>query len=182
MNVAFYGHVQQYHNIQSEIDSNIHEVLESGQYVMGPALKRFEQEFAAYHGSKYAVGVANGTDALWLAFQALGIGPGDECITTTNTFFATAEAIWIAGATAVFVDSGPRTNCIDPTKIEAAITPKTKALVPVHLYGQCADMKAIHEIAQRHGLFVIEDNAQGIGARGNEFRIGELSDAVCTSF
>jgi len=182
MNVAFYGHVRQYHNIQQQIDANIHEVLESGQYVMGPALKRFEQEFAAYHGAKYACGVGNGTDALWLAFQALGIGPGDECITTANTFFATAEAIWIAGATAVFVDSDPRTNCIDPSKIEAAITPKTKALVPVHLYGQCADMKAIRAIADHHKLFVIEDNAQGIGARGAGFRVGELSDAVCTSF
>ena len=182
MNVAFYGHVRQYHNIQSEIDSNIHEVLESGQYVMGPALKRFEQEFAEYHGMKYACGVGNGTDALWLAFQALGVGPGDECITTTNTFFATAEAIWIAGATAVFVDSDPRTNCIDPAKIEAAITARTKALVPVHLYGQCADMKAVRAIADRHKLLVIEDNAQAVGARGDGFRIGELSDAVCTSF
>jgi dTDP-4-amino-4,6-dideoxygalactose transaminase len=182
MNVSFYGHVRQYHNIRKEIDHNIQEVLDSGQYVMGPALKRFETEFAAYHGLKYACGVGNGTDALWLVFQALGIGPGDECITTTNTFFATAEAIWIAGATAVFVDSDPLTNCIDPAKIEAAITPKTKAIVPVHLYGQCADMKAIREIATRRGLFVIEDNAQGVGARGDGFRIGELSDAVCTSF
>jgi dTDP-4-amino-4,6-dideoxygalactose transaminase len=182
MNISFYGHVRQYHNIKNEIDTNIHEVLESGQYVTGPMLKRFEKEFAAYHGLPYAIGVGNGTDALWLAFQALGIGPGDECITTTNTFFATAEAIWIAGATAVFVDSDPRTNCIDPSKIEAAITPKTKALVPVHLYGQCADMKAIRQIADRHHLFVIEDDAQGIGARGDGFRIGELSDAVCTSF
>ena len=182
MNVSFYGHVRQYHAIQSLIDSNIREVLESGQYVMGPALKRFEKEFADYHGMKHACGVGNGTDALWLVFQALGIGPGDECITTTNTFFATAEAIWIAGATAVFVDSDPRTNCIDPSKIEAAITPRTKALVPVHLYGQCADMKAIRAIADRHKLFVIEDNAQGVGARGDGFRIGELSDAVCTSF
>jgi dTDP-4-amino-4,6-dideoxygalactose transaminase len=114
--------------------------------------------------------------------MALGIGPGDECITHPNTFFATAEAIWIAGATAVFVDSDPKTNCIDPSKIEAAITPKTKALVPVHLYGQCADMKAIRKIADKHKLFVIEDNAQGIGARGDGFKIGELSDAVCTSF
>jgi dTDP-4-amino-4,6-dideoxygalactose transaminase len=182
MNVPFYGHVKQYHSIQAEIDANIHQVLESGQYVMGPMLQRFEKEFANYHGAKYAVGVGNGTDALWLAFQALGIGPGDECITTANTFFATAEAIWIAGATAVFVDSDPLTNCIDPSKIEAAITPRTKALVPVHLYGQCADMKAIREIAGRHGLFVIEDNAQGIGARGDGFRIGEFSDAACTSF
>jgi len=182
MTVSFYGHVRQYHNIQAEIDHNIQEVLESGQYVTGPALKRFEKEFADYHGMKFAIGVANGTDALWLAFQALALGPGDECITTTNTFFATAEAIWIAGATAVFVDSDPRTNCIDPAKIEAAITPRTKAIVPVHLYGQCADMKAIREIADRHHLLVIEDNAQGVGARGDTFRIGEFSDAVCTSF
>ncbi|MBI1897140.1 MAG: DegT/DnrJ/EryC1/StrS family aminotransferase [Acidobacteria bacterium] len=182
MNVPFYGHVKQYHSIKTEIDANIQEVLESGQYVMGPMLKRFERELADYHGMKYAVGVGNGTDALWLAFMALGIGPGDECITTTNTFFATAEAIWIAGATAVFVDSDARTNCIDPGAIEAAITSRTRALVPVHLYGQCADMKAIRKIADRHNLFVVEDNAQAIGARGDGFRIGELSDAVCTSF
>jgi len=182
MNVPFYGHVKQYHNIKSEIDTNIHEVLESGQYVMGPMLKRFEQELAAYHGMKYAVGVGNGTDALWLTFMALGIGPGDECITHPNTFFATAEAIWIADATAVFVDSDPKTNCIDPARIEAAITPRTKALVPVHLYGQCADMKAIRKIADKHKLVVIEDNAQAIGARGDGFKVGELSDAVCTSF
>ncbi len=182
MNVPFYGHVRQYQNVKSEIDSHIQQVLESGQYVMGPMLKQFEKEFAAYHGMQYAVGVGNGTDALWLAFQALGIGSGDECITTTNTFFATAEAIWIAGATAVFVDSDPKTNCIDASKIEAAITPRTKALVPVHLYGQCADMKAIRSIADRRGLLIVEDNAQGIGARGDGFRVGELSDAVCTSF
>jgi dTDP-4-amino-4,6-dideoxygalactose transaminase len=182
MNVPFYGHVRQYHNIQAEIDANIREVLESGQYVMGPMLKRFERELADYHGMRYAVGVGNGTDALWLAFLALGIGPGDECITTTNTFFATAEAIWIANATAVFVDSEERTNCIDPARIEEAITEKTKALVPVHLYGQCADMKAIRKIADKYNLLVIEDNAQAIGAHGDGFRIGELSDAVCISF
>src|SRR5688500_14566685 len=179
MNVPFYGHVKQYHNIKSEIDSNIQEVLESGQYVMGPMLTRFERELAAYHGQKHAVGVGNGTDALWLAFMALGIGAGDECITTANTFFATAEAIWVANATAVCMDSDPKTNCIDPSKIEQAITPKTKALVPVHLYGQCADMKAIRKIADKHKLFVVEDNAQAVGAAGDGFRIGELSDAVC---
>ena len=182
MTVPFYGHVKQYHNIKTEIDRNIEEVLESGQYVMGPMLKRFEKELADYHGMKYAVGVGNGTDALWLTFMALGIGPGDECITHPNTFFATAEAIWVPNATAVFVDSDPKTNCIDPSKIEAAITPKTKALVPVHLYGQCADMKALRKIAGKHKLFVIEDNAQAIGARGDGFKVGELSDAVCTSF
>src|SRR5436309_472094 len=182
MNVPFYGHVRQYHNIKSEIDANIAEVLESGNYVMGPMLKRFEKELAEYHGLKHAIGVGNGTDALWLTFMALGIGPGDECITTTNTFFATAEAIWVADATAVFVDSDPKTNCIDPARIQAAITPRTKALVPVHLYGQCSDMKAIRKIADKHKLVVIEDNAQAIGARGDGFKIAELSDAATTSF
>jgi len=182
MNVPFYGHVRQYHNIKKEIDANIAEVLESGQYVMGPMLSRFEKELAAYHGTKHAIGVGNGTDAIWLSLMALGVGPGDECITHTNTFFATAEAIWIAGATAVFVDSDPKTNCIDPSKIEAAVTPQTKAIIPVHLYGQCADMPAIRKIADRHKLFVIEDNAQAIGASGDGFKIGALSDASCTSF
>lgn len=182
MNVGFYGHIRQYRNIQAEIDANIREVIESAQYVTGPMLKRFEKELAAYHQMKFAVGVGNGTDALWLSFMALGIGPGDECITTPNTFFATAEAIWIAGATAVFVDSDPKTNCIDPSRIEAAITEKTKAIVPVHLYGQCAEMSAVRKIADKHNLLVIEDNAQAIGARGDNFKIGELSDVVCTSF
>jgi dTDP-4-amino-4,6-dideoxygalactose transaminase len=182
MKVEFYGHVRQYHNIKSEIDANIRTVLESGQYVMGPMLKKFEVELAAYHGTKFAVGVGNGTDAIWLALMALGIGPGDEVITHPNTFFATAEAIWIAGATAVFVDCDPKTRCIDPAKIEAAVTPKTKAIIPVHLYGQCADMPAIRKIADKHKLRVIEDNAQGIGARGNGFKIAELSDATTTSF
>src|SRR5512140_3777647 len=182
MKVEFYGHVRQYHNIKSEIDKNIKTVLESGQYVMGPMLKKFEGELAAYHGTKYAIGLGNGTDAIWLALMALGIGPGDEVITHPNTFFATAEAIWIAGATAVFVDCDPKTKCIDPTKIEAAITAKTKAIIPVHLYGQCADMLAIKKIADKHKLKIIEDNAQAIGAAGKGFKIGELSDASSTSF
>lgn len=182
MKVEFYGHVRQYHNIKKEIDANIQTVLESGQYVMGPMLKRFEAELAAYHGTKFAVGVGNGTDAIWLALMALGIGPGDEVITHPNTFFATAEAIWIAGATTVFVDCDPKTKCIDPAKIEAAITPKTKAIIPVHLYGQCADMIAIKKTADKHKLRVIEDNAQSIGASGKGFKIAELSDAMATSF
>src|SRR5882757_929122 len=182
MKVEFYGHVRQYHNIKSEIDANINTVLESGQYVMGPMLKRFEGELAAYHGAKYAVGLGNGTDAIWLALMALGVGNGDEVITHANTFFATAEAIWIAGATAVLIDCDPKTKCIDPAAIEAAITPKTRAIIPVHLYGQCADMKAIRKIADKHKLYVIEDNAQAIGARGDGFKIAELSDAATTSF
>jgi dTDP-4-amino-4,6-dideoxygalactose transaminase len=182
MKVEFYGHVRQYRNIQKEIDANIQQVLLSAQYVMGPMLKKFEEELARYHGMKYAVGVGNGTDAIWLTLMALDIGPGDEVITHPNTFFATAEAIWIAGATAVFVDCDPRTKCIDPAKIEAAITPKTKAIVPVHLYGQCADMVAIKKIAAKHKVRLIEDNAQGIGAHGDGFKVGELSDAATTSF
>jgi dTDP-4-amino-4,6-dideoxygalactose transaminase len=182
MKVEFYGHVRQYNNIKSEIDRNMQEVLLSGQYVQGPMLKRFEAELAAYHGTKYAVGVGNGTDAIWLALMALGIGPGDEVITHPNTFFATAEAIWIAGATAVFVDCCPKTKCICPANIEAAITPKTKAIIPVHLYGQCADMVAIKKIADKHNLKLIEDNAQAIGAHGPNFKIGQLSDAATTSF
>lgn len=182
MKVPFYGHVRQYHNYKSEIDANIKKVLESGEYVMGPMLKQFEKELAAYAGTKYAVGVGNGTDAIWLTLLALGIGPGDECITHTNTFFATAEAIWFTGACAVFVDCDPKTKCIDPSKIEAAITPRTKAIVPVHLYGQCADMPAIKKIAAKHKLLVVEDNAQAFGARGDTFRIGELGDAATTSF
>jgi len=182
LTVPFYGHVRQYHNIKAEIDAKMAEVLESGQYVLGPMLKSFEQELAQFHGARYAIGVGNGTDALWLTFQALGVAPGDECITTTNTFFATAEAIWVTGATAVFVDSDPRTNCIDPAEIERAITARTKLLVPVHLYGQCADMKAVRKIADKHGLKVVEDNAQAICGRGDGFQVGELSDAATTSF
>ena len=182
MKVEFYGHVRQYKNIQKEIDANLQEVLLSGNYVQGPMLKRFEGEFARYSGTKFAVGLGNGTDAIWLALMALDVGPGDEVITHANTFFATAEAIWIAGATAVLVDCDPRTKCIDPAKIEAAITPKTKAIIPVHLYGQCADMIAIKKIADQHKLKVIEDNAQGIGAAGKGFKIAELSDATTTSF
>ncbi len=180
--VGFYGHVRQYHNIQPEIDANIRRVLESGEYVQGPMLKQFEQELAAFHGMSHAAGTGNGTDAIWLALMAMGIGAGDEVITHPNTFFATAEAIWIAGATAVFVDCDPRTKCIDPDKIEAAVTAKTKAIIPVHLYGQCADMPAIRKIADAHRLRVIEDNAQGIDAAGDGFRIGQLSDATSVSF
>ncbi|MHB0877014.1 MAG: DegT/DnrJ/EryC1/StrS family aminotransferase [Anaerolineae bacterium] len=182
MKVGFYGHVRQYHDLKAELDAAILNVLESGEYVLGPTLGRFEKELAAYFGTKHAIGVNSGTDALWLVFLALGIGPGDEVITTANTFFATAEAIWFVGAKAVFVEIEPDTCNIDPTKIEAAITPRTKAIVPVHLYGQPANMRAISEIAKRHDLFVVEDCAQAIGAAGDDFRLGELSDAVCTSF
>jgi len=182
MEVSFYGHVRQYQNLKAELDKAYVDVMMSGQYVMGPALARFEKELAEYFGTKYAVGINSGTDGLWLPLLALGIGEGDEVITTTNTFFATAEAIWIAGATAVFVDCDPRTKNIDPAKIEEAITPKTKAIFPVHLYGQCAEMDKINAIAKKHNLIVVEDCAQAIDAAGANFKIGELSDAVSTSF
>jgi dTDP-4-amino-4,6-dideoxygalactose transaminase len=160
----------------------MNEVLMSGKYVMGPMLDKFEKELAAYTGMKHAIGVGNGTDAIWLTLMALGIGPGDEVITHPNTFFATAEAIWVVGATVVFVDCDPKTKCIDPKLIEAAITPKTKCIIPVHLYGQCADMPAIWAIAEKHGLKVIEDNAQAIDANGGTFHQGDRSASVCTSF
>jgi len=182
MKVPFYGHVQQYLNIKNEIDSKMQEVIMSGQFVQGPMLKKFEAELAEYAGTKYAIGVGNGTDALWLTFMALGLGEGDELITNANTFFATAEAMWVAGCTAVLVDCDENTRCISPDAIRKAITKRTKAIVPVHLYGQCAPMDEIRKIADEFGLFVIEDNAQGIDARGDKFRVGELSDAVCTSF
>src|SRR2546421_7373479 len=182
MKVPFYGHVRQYHSIQREIDDAIRTVVESNQYVMGPAVQRFEQELAQYCGMKYGVGVNSGTDALWLAFFALGIQPGDEIITPANTFFATAEAIWIAGAKAVLVDIDPQTRNVDPARVEAAITPRTRAIVPVHLYGLCADMAAISEIARKRNLLVVEDNAQAIDAHGNGWKIGQLSDSVCAIF
>lgn len=180
--VPFYGHVRQYHNLKEQIDSAISEVLESGTYVLGPKMKAFEGELAGYMGMKHAIGVNSGTDALWLVFKALGVGEGDEVITTSNTFFATAEAIWLVGATPVFVDCEPDSRNIDTTLIEEKITPKTKAIVPVHLYGQPANMPAVAEIAKKHKLFVVEDCAQAIGAKGDTFKIGELSDAVCLSF
>jgi dTDP-4-amino-4,6-dideoxygalactose transaminase len=180
--VDFYGHVRQYHNLKSQIDAAILEVLESGNYVLGPKLTQFEGELAKYCNTKEAVGLNSGTDALILVLKALGVGPGDEVITTSNTFFATAEAVWLVGATPVFVDIEPKTCNIDPNLIEAAITPKTKAIIPVHLYGQTAEMRQISKIAKAHKLYVIEDCAQALGARGDDFAIGELSDAVCTSF
>ena len=180
--IGFYGHVKQYHKLKAEIDQAILEVLESGIYVLGPQLAKFEEELARYMNVEQAVGVNSGTDALLLVFLALGFGPGDEVITTSNTFFATAEAIWLSGATPVFVDSDAKTRNIDVTKIEAAITSRTRAIVPVHLYGLTANMPEIAKLAKTRGLFVVEDCAQAIGARGDRFAIGEMSDAVCLSF
>lgn len=154
----------QYLAIKEEIDRGILEALEKTQFILGPNVTAFEEEAAAFLGTRYAVGVASGTDALHLALAAAGITAGDEVITTPFTFIATAEAIRYVGATPVFVDIDPRTFNIDPALIEAAITPKTRAVLPVHLFGQPADMAAIEAICSKHGLLLIEDCAQSFGA------------------
>jgi len=155
----------QYHLIKAEIDAAIASVLESAEFILGPAVQDLEQRVAAYCGCQYGIGVASGTDALRLALTALGIGPGDEVITTPFTFIATANTISHCGARPVFVDIDPETYNLDPAAIEAAITQHTKAILPVHLYGQPADMDRILELAEKHSLYVIEDCAQAIGAR-----------------
>ncbi len=172
----------QYNSIKDEIDTAIQRVLENGQFILGPEVKVFEEEMAAYCGTKYAVGVASGTDALHLALLACGIKSGDEVITTPFTFIATAESIAKCGARPVFVDIDPRTYNIDPAQIEAKITKKTRAILPVHLYGQPATMERILEIAKRHNLKVIEDAAQALGAEYKGKKIGSQSDAGCLSF
>ena len=182
MNVSFYGHTRQYHNIKSEIDANIEESSRAASTSWGPMLKQFEAELAAYTGTKYAIGVGNGTDAIWLALMALGIGPGDEVITHPNTFFATAEAIWIAGATAVFVDCDRDDQCIDPKADRGGHHPEDQGHHPRPPLRPVRRHAAISKIADKHKLVRIEDNAQAIGARGDDFKIGELSDAATTSF
>lgn len=157
-------------------------VLRSGQFILGPNVEAFEREVAVYLGVKHAIGVNSGTDALVIALRALGIGPGDEVITTPFTFFATAEAISMVGATPVFVDIDPRTFNIDPTLIEPAITERTKAIVPVHLYGQAADMDPILALARRYHLIVIEDTAQAFGGEYKGRKLGTLGDAGAFSF
>jgi len=172
----------QYRAHKDEIDAAILGVVESGHFVLGPNVKTLESELAAYVGCRHAVGVASGTDALQLALVALGIGPGDEVITTPFTFIATASTISHTGATPVFVDIDPSTFNLNPALVEAAITPRTRASVPVHLFGQMVEMAPILELARRHGLQVIEDAAQAIGAEENGQRAGSLGDAACFSF
>jgi dTDP-4-amino-4,6-dideoxygalactose transaminase len=177
----------QYKSIKNDIDNAIRRVLESTQFILGPENKALESEIASYCGTSYAVGVASGTDALKLALLACGIKPGDEVITTPFTFFATAEAITQCGATPVFADIDPKTYNIDPSRVETKITGKTRAILPVHLYGQPADMDSISLLAQKHNLKVIEDcaqalGAQALGARYKGKRVGSLGDAGCFSF
>ena len=173
---------RQYAQIGKEIEKEVLEVLASGSYILGKHNKELQTEFANYVGTKYSVGLNSGTDALHLALRALNIGRGDEVITTAFTFVATASAIGLAGATPVFVDINPDTFNIDPDKIEAAITPKTKAIIPVHLYGQPAEMDKIMDIAKRHNLRVIEDCCQAIGAEYKGQKVGSFGDFGCFSF
>ena len=172
----------QYTALREEIDARVAEVLGSGYYVLGPNVEQLEQEVAEFLGSKHGVGVASGTDALHLAVAAAGIGPGDEVITTPFTFAATAEAVSYVGGSNVFVDIDPVSFNIDPDRIESAITPRTKAILPVHLFGLPADMEAIMSIAEAHGLMVIEDCAQSFGARLGDIGAGTLGLAGCFSF
>ncbi|GEA16562.1 aminotransferase [Moorella sp. E308F] len=165
-----------------ELMAAIQGVLKSGQFIMGPNVKAFEQEAAAYLGVKHAVGVNSGTDALVIALRAAGIGPGAEVITTPFTFFATAEAISQVGATPVFVDIDPKTFNINPDLIEPAITSRTRAILPVHLYGQAADMDPIMELAKKYNLKVIEDTAQAFGGEYKGRKLGTIGDAGCFSF
>lgn len=177
----------QYHKIKPAIDEAIQEVLDTTAFINGPSVGHFAQEFATYLGANHVIPCANGTDALQIALMALGLQPGDEVITPSFTYIATTEVIALLGLTPVFVEVDPQTYCIDPVAIAAAITPRTKAIVPVHLYGQAANMNAIMELAAKHGLFVVEDNAQAIGsdyhlADGRKVKTGTIGHIGCTSF
>lgn len=172
----------QYQSIKDEINSAVLGVLESSQFVLGSSVTAFEEQFAAYCGASYAMGVSTGTSALHLALLAAGIGPGDEVITTPFTFIATASAIDYTGAKPVFVDIDPVSLTLDPALIESAITPRTKAILPVHLYGQPADMDPILAIARKYHLLVIEDAAQAHGAEYKGRRVGGIGDLACFSF
>jgi len=173
---------RQYAAIGSEIEKAVCEVLRSGSYILGPNVKALEAELAKYIGCNYTVGLNSGTDALHLALRALDIGAGDEVITTAFTFVATTESIEIVGATPVFCDINPDTFNIDANKIEALITPRTKAIMPVHLYGQPCEMDKIMDIAKRHNLYVIEDCCQAIGAEYKGQKVGTFGDIGCYSF
>ncbi|TBG54952.1 DegT/DnrJ/EryC1/StrS family aminotransferase [Rhizobium leguminosarum] len=172
----------QYQSIKGEIDAAVLGVLASGQYVLGDEVAHFEQEFADYCNVKHAIAVNTGTSALHLALLAAGVGPGDEVITVPFTFVATVSAICYTGARPVFVDVEPVTLTMDPAEVEAKITPRTKAIVPVHLYGQMADMDAIKALAERHGIPVIEDACQAHGAQYKGHRAGSIGLSGCFSF
>lgn len=172
----------QQHRIKDKIDAGIHNVLTHGQYILGPEVTELEEKLAAYVGAKHCITCANGTDALQIAQMAFGIGPGDEVITPGFTYIATAETVALLGAKPVYVDVNPKTYNLDVEKLEAAITPRTKAIIPVSLYGQCADFDAINAIAAKHGIPVIEDAAQSFGATYKGRKSCNLSTVACTSF
>jgi dTDP-4-amino-4,6-dideoxygalactose transaminase len=182
MNVPLLDLKRQYQTIREEINGAIAEVVESQMFRLGPKVSAFEDEIAEYCGTKRAVGVASGTDAILLALMAAGVGRDDEVITTPYTFFATAGAVTRVGAVPVFVDIDPATYNMDPSGIEAAITDRTKAILPVHLYGQCADMDPIIEVAEGRGIPVIEDAAQAIGSEYRGRRAGSMGLLGCFSF
>lgn len=172
----------QYSLLKSEIDIGIQRVLDHGQYILGPEVDELEKKLAQFTGAKYCISVANGTDALQIALMALNIGPGDEVITPGFTYIATAETVAVLGAKPVYVDIDPRTYNLDSRLLEAAITPKTKAIIPVSLYGQCADFDSINTIASKHNIPVIEDAAQSFGAIYKDRNSCNLSQIACTSF
>lgn len=182
MRIPFVDLQAQYRTIKQDILAAFSDALEGMELTLGPNVRAFEAEFAAYCGARYAIGVGSGTDALYLALRACGVGPGDEVITAANSFFATAEAIIQAGATPVFVDVDPATYTLDPSHLTAAIGRRTRAIVPVHLYGQMADMDAILAIAHQHGLAVIGDSCQAHGAERLGHRAGSEGDATAFSF
>ena len=182
MPVPFLDLKAQYRSIKQDMDPAIQEVIDNCSFALGPAVEKFEKAFAEYCGTKHAIGVGNGTSAIELILMAHGIGPGDEVITATNSFFASAEAISLVGATPILVDCNESDALIDGSKIEAAITKKTKAILPVHLYGQCADMDVVKAVATKHGLKVFEDAAQAQGSSYKGKRAGSLGDAAAFSF
>jgi dTDP-4-amino-4,6-dideoxygalactose transaminase len=182
MPVPFVDLQAQYRSIKAEIDAAVQRVLDTSAFILGREVESFERDFAGYVGARECVGVSNGTAALHLALMACGVGAGDEVIVPANTFFATPEAVSAAGATPVFADVDPVTYNLDPAKTEAAVTERTRAVIPVHLYGQPADLDAVDEVAKRHNLTVIEDAAQAHGARYKGRRVGALARAGCFSF
>ena len=182
MKIPFLDLASHHAPLRGQINAAIEEVIDSGAFAGGPFVARFEEDFAAYCRCRHAIGVGSGTDALWLALLASGVGPGDEVITVPNTFMATAEAITYCGAKPVFVDVDERTHTMDPAGIEEAITSRTKAVIPVHLFGQPADMDPILRSAHARGLVVIEDAAQAHGAEYKGRRAGSIGDAGCFSF
>lgn len=180
--MQFIDLVVQQNRIKEQLDSAIKKVLEHGQYILGPEVAELENKLAEFTGAKHCISVANGTDALQIAQMAFGIGPGDEVITPGFTYIATAETVALLGAKPVYVDVCPKTYNLDPEKLEAAITPRTKAIIPVSLYGQCADYDAINAIADKYGIPVIEDAAQSFGASYKNKRSCNLTTVACTSF